>query len=201
MGAAHHMLGDYGAAASAFQTSIGLRPTAGGYANLGTALFFQGRYRDSLPAFERAVELQPGNALHWGNIGDAYRFVPGNAEKAGEAYARAIQLLREQLAKDPAQSINRSRLALNLAKSGDTAAALAELAKVLTPDVSEVNTLYRGAVTYELAGRRDEALATLERALQRGYGIVEIRADPELAKLRTDVRYHRIVARYERAQP
>jgi serine/threonine-protein kinase len=50
-------------------------------------------------------------------------------------------------------------------------------------------------VTYELAGRRDEALATLERALQRGYGIIEVRADPELARLRTDVRYHRLVSK------
>jgi serine/threonine-protein kinase len=198
LGAAHHMLGDYGAAAAAFQKSLSLQPTAGAYANLGTALFFQGHYRDSVPAFERAVELQPGNALHWGNLGDAYRFVPGNAAKSAEAYARAIPLLREQLAKDPSQPVNRSRLSLNLAKSGDTANALVELAKVLTPDVSEVNTLYRGAVTYELAGRRDEALATLERALERGYGIIEVRADPELANLRTDIRYHRMVARFER---
>jgi serine/threonine-protein kinase len=200
-GAAHHMLGDYAAAAAAFQKSLSLLPTAAGYANLGTALFFQGHYRESVPAFERAVELQPGNPLQWGNLGDAYRFVPGNAEKSAEAYGRAIQLLREQLAKDPAQSINRSRLALYLAKSGDTKTALAELATVLTRDVSEVNTLYRGTVTYELAGRRDEALTTLERALQRGYGITEVGADPELATLRTDARYHRIVARFERARP
>jgi serine/threonine-protein kinase len=197
-GAAHHMLGQYAAAAAAFQKSISLLPTAAGYTNLGTALFFQGHYRESVPAFERAVELQPGNPLQWGNLADAYRFVPGNADKAKEAYSRAIQLMREQLSKDPSVAINRSRLALYLAKAGDTAAALAELATVLTPEVSEVNTLYRATVTYELAGRRDDALETLERALQRGYGIVEVRADPELARLRTDVRYHRIVARFER---
>jgi eukaryotic-like serine/threonine-protein kinase len=201
MGAAHHMLGDYSSAAAAFQKSLSLQPTAAGYANLGTALFFQGHYRESVEAFERAVKLQPGNALHWGNLADAYRFVPGYTEKAAETYGRAIQLLREQLEKDPSQSINRSRLALYLAKSNDPTAALAELAKVLTPNVSEVNTLYRGAVTYELAGRRDEALATLERALARGYGLIEIRADPELAKLRADVRYHRVVAQFERASP
>jgi serine/threonine-protein kinase len=148
-----------------------------------------------VPAFERAVELQPGNPLQWGNLGDAYRFVPGNGNKAADAYGRAIQLLREQLTKDPSAAISRSRLALYLAKSGDAATALAELAKVLTPEVSEVNTLYRATVTYELAGRRDEALAVLERALQRGYGIIEVRADPELEKLRTDVRYHRLIAK------
>ena len=201
LGAAHHMLGDYGAAAAAFQKSISLLPTAGGYANLGTALFFQGHYRDSLPAFERAVELQPGSALHWGNLGDAYRFVPGNADKAAQSYARGIQLLREQLAKDPTQPVNRSRLALYLAKSGQTANALRELNQVLTPTVGEVNTLYRATLTYELAGRRGDALAMLERALTRGYAINEVRADPELEKLRGDVRYHRLISRFETTAP
>ena len=200
LGAARHMLGDYAGAAAAFQKSLGLQPTSATYTNLGTALFFQGLYRESMQAFERAVELTPSNPLLWGNLGDAYRWVPGNATKSKDAYTRAIQLLREQLAKDPSQGPNRSRLALYLAKTGDTASALAELGKVLTPDVAEVNTLFRGAVTYELAGRRDDALTTLQRALDRGYPLVEIRMDPELANLRTDVRYHRLVARFDVAR-
>ena len=199
LGAAHHMLGDYPAAAAAFQKSIALQPSAGGYTNLGTALFFQGHYRESIPAFERAVELQPSNPLQWGNLGDAYRFVPGNQDKAEDAYARAVQLSRDLLASDPAHVVNRSRLAVYLAKSGQTSEALAELGKVLTPDTADLNTLYRGAITYEVAGRRDDALATLERALERGYALIEIRNDPELAGLRTDVRYHRMIARFERA--
>jgi serine/threonine-protein kinase len=197
LGAARHMLGDYAGAAAAFQKSLGLQPTSATYTNLGTALFFQGLYRESMQAFERAVELTPSNSLLWGNLGDAYRWVPGNATKSKDAYTRAIQLLREQLAKDPSQGPSRSRLALYLAKTGDTSSALAELGKVLTPDVAEVNTLFRGAVTYELAGRRDDALTTLQRALDRGYPLVEIRMDPELANLRTDVRYHRLVARFD----
>jgi serine/threonine-protein kinase len=199
LGAAHHMLGDYAAAAAAFQKSIALQPTAGGYTNLGTALFFQGHYRESVQAFERAVELQPGNPLQWGNLGDAYRFVPGHADQAKDAYARAIQLSRELLTKDPAQAVNRSRLAVYLAKAGQTTEALAELGKVLTPATRDVNTLYRGVITYEVAGRRDDALATLERALERGYGRLEIRNDPELAGLRTDVRYHRLITRFPAA--
>ena len=201
MGAASHMLGDYPAAASAFQKSLAIQSTPAGYTNLGTALFYQGLYRESLQAFERAVEMAPSNPLVWGNVADAYRWVPGNTQQSLDSYARAVQLLRQQLEKDPKHIANRSRLALYLAKSGETSAGLAELAGVLTPDVREVNTLYRGAVTYELAGDRDAALRTLEIALNRGYAVTEVQMDPELAKLRNDVRYHRLAARFESAGP
>jgi eukaryotic-like serine/threonine-protein kinase len=196
LGAAHHMLGDYAAAASALQQSISLQPTAGGYTNLGTALFYQGKYREALPAFERAVELMPSAPIMWANLGDAYRWVPGHRASSMQAYERALQLLRAQLDADPTHVTNRSNLALYLAKTGQKPEALAELARV-PADAGEINTLYRGAVTYELAGRRDDALRMLEAALGRGYSWLEVAADPELADLRSDVRYHRLATRFE----
>jgi eukaryotic-like serine/threonine-protein kinase len=201
MGGAHHMLGDLASAGAAFQRSISIQPTDSAYTNLGTALFFQGRYRESVQAFERAVELAPSRAILWGNLADAYRWVPGNTARSQEAYGRAIQRLREALAKDSGNVLNRSRLALYLAKAGDTTAGLAELAKVPTVTATEVNTLFRATVTYELAGDRANALAMLERALDRGYGLTEVRMDPELAALRKDVRYHRLIARFESETP
>ena len=201
IGAAHHMLGDYPAAAAAFQRSLGIEPTASGYTNLGTALFYQGKYRESVQAFERAREMLPANPLMWGNVGDAYRWVPGNAEKAREAYERTVQLLRELLAKDPSHVANRSRLALYLAKLGDRDAALAELKTILTPNVREVATWYRGAVTYELCGDRAAAVATLRTALEKGYSLAEVRLDPELAALRNDVRYHQMAAQFGSSSP
>lgn len=197
LGAANHMLGDYGAAASAFQKSIAIQPTANGYTNLGTALFYQGMYRESLPAFETAVNMSPTSPVMWGNMADAYRWVPGNKARAAEAYRRAIQLLDEQLAKDPSHAQHRSRLAVFLAKSGDRKRALIELGRVLTTDVRDLNMLYRAAVTYELCGSRDAALSTLQRALERGYALTEVRVDPELTDLRNDVRYHRLAARFQ----
>ena len=70
-----------------------------------------------------------------------------------------------------------------------------------TLTATEVNTLFRGAVTYELAGDRINALAMLEKALDRGYSVTEVRMDPELTALRKDVRYHRLIARFERTVP
>ncbi len=54
-----------------------------------------------MQAFERAAEVQRSNSLQWGNLGDAYRWVPGNADKAKDAYVRTIQLLHEQIRERP----------------------------------------------------------------------------------------------------
>jgi serine/threonine-protein kinase len=199
IGAASHMLGDYAGAAAALQKSIAIEPTGSTYGNLGTALFYQGRYRESVVAFERAVERLPGDALSWGNLADAYRWVPGNREKANAAYARSIALLREELQKSPNNAVSRSRLALFLAKTGELDAARVELTTLLSRDPQEVGAWYRAAVTYELAGNRDRALVALDTALTRGYSLTEVRMDPELAELRNDVRYHRLVSRFERS--
>lgn len=201
LGAAHHMRGDYPSAAAAFQQSLAIEPTAGAYTNLGTALFYQGRYRESLPAFERAREMLPSSALTWANLGDAYRWVPGNAERSREAYTRAVQLLREQLAKDPSHVANRSRLTLYRGKLGDCGDARAELQQTLTPAVKEVASWYRGAVAYEICGDRALALTALETALAQGYSLAEIQLDPELAALRNDVRYHQLVSKYDHRPP
>lgn len=199
VGAANHMIGDYGAAASAFQQSIAIQPTAATYTNLGTALFYQGQYRESLPAFEKAVEMAPSNPVNWGNMADAYRWVPGNRQQSEDAYRRAIQLLDQALAKDAVNVQNRSRLALFLAKAGDKTRALAEVRQVLSGEARDVNSLYRAAVTFDLCGDRARAFETLEQALTGGYALAEVKTDPELTDLRNDVRYHRLAARFEAA--
>ena len=197
IGSTHYMLGDFGSAAAAFQKSMAIQPTASVYTNLGTALFFQGSYRDSVAAFEKAVEMLPSDPLMWGNVGDAYRWVPDSRAKAVPAYQRAVQLSEQRVSASPTDAEARSRLALYLAKAGLKERALAELGKVMSPTVAAVSTLYRGAVTYELCGDRTAALSALESALTKGYAMREVTTDPELTELRRDARYHRLAARFE----
>jgi hypothetical protein len=54
---------------------------------------------------------------------------------------------------------------------------------------------YKTAIAYEILGRRDAALRDLEMALKGGYSLREISNEAEFVKLRTDARYHRLMAR------
>jgi serine/threonine-protein kinase len=193
LGASHHAMNRYADAAAAFQRALEIEPSASIWANLGTARFFQGQYLDSVTAMEKAVELNPNSYLYWGNLADAYRWTPGGAAKAGPHYARAIQLANDRLTAAPADAAARSSLAVYLAKSGDKAAALREAVKVSAVPSKTATVHYKLALAYEIGGDRNKALAALSAAIQAGYSKHEIAADPELASLRSDLRYHRLV--------
>jgi tetratricopeptide (TPR) repeat protein len=188
----YHMKSEYAEAASVLQRALELEPDASTWTNLGTARFFQGRFGDAVKAMEKATELNPKNYLYWGNLGDAYRWAPGEQAKAAGAYARAIQLARDSLAVDPGDKVTRSRLAVYLGKSGDMTAALAEIGKL--KGNTNPGVLFKIAIVQELAHHRAQALDALERAIKGGYSMHEITNEPELAALRSDDRYRKIAA-------
>ena len=192
LGAAYFRSRHYDEAASVLQRALEVGPSGGILANLGNIYFVQGRYSDSVASFERALQLDANNYLYWGNLGDALRWAPGRRPEAASAYRHASELLRTEIAAKPADAELRTRHALYLVKSGETAAALAEL-QTARATTFTAQMHYRATVVYELAEKRDDALEALGRALKAGYPAVELFAEPELTSLRSDPRYHRLV--------
>jgi serine/threonine-protein kinase len=192
LAAGYHMKGQYAEAADTLQRALELdASSASTWANLGTARYFQGRYGEAVRATEKAVQLAPDRYLYWGNLGDSYRWTKGLESKAAAMYQTAIRLARERLAVAPNERL-RSSLAVYLAKSGDAAGALAELAQLEPARPTDKGTLFKAAVVYELANDRDRALDSLAGAIRGGYSMHEITNEPELAALRSDPRYPRI---------
>jgi eukaryotic-like serine/threonine-protein kinase len=196
LAASYHMLDRYDDAASTLQRAIEIEPSPRLFTNLGTLRFFRGQYDEAIPSLEKAVALAPNRYLYWANLGDAYRWSPGHKSKAAEAYGRAITMVRDELAKKPDDPDLQSRLALYLAKSGDSAAALDVLQRFERVAPTQAVMLFRAAVAYEVCGMRDKALTALEKAMKAGYAQKEVRGEPELLNLRNDIRFHRIVASF-----
>ncbi|MGC2696516.1 MAG: tetratricopeptide repeat protein, partial [Candidatus Angelobacter sp.] len=194
LAAVYHMMDRYEDSAAALQRSLEIKGSAYTYGNLGTLRFFQGRYDDAVSAFEKAVKMQPNEYLWWGNLGDAYRWAPGQAARAKPAYDNAIRLVREHLSLHPDDLDARTHMALYLAKSGDKKSALAEIAVVDRAAKKEAEVLFGAAVVHELCGERNVAMDTLSAALKQGYALREIKNEPELVALRADARYQSILA-------
>ncbi len=194
VGGAQHMLGRFADAAASFQRSLEIQPDPVVYSNLGTIYFFQGLYPQAVAALEKSVELGPNHATIWRNLADAYRQVRGSEAKAGQAYARAIQLLREERAREAADPELAAELALCLARSGDPAAARALAATIGARGRELPEVAYALVLAHESARDRPAALEALRAAVASGHPIDEIKEDPELVDLRKDSAYHRILA-------
>ncbi len=191
LGAGLHKAGRYAEAAEAFQRALQLDESkALTWANLGTARYFQGRFLGAARAAEKAVERAPSRYLYWGNLGDNYRWAEGKKQLAGEAYRKAIELLRADLKLNPNDAGLQTTLAAYLAKSGNTRQALLELSKL--GDLKGSEPLFKASLVYEISGDRSKAIATLESAIRAGYSMHEIVNEPELAALRSDSRYARV---------
>jgi eukaryotic-like serine/threonine-protein kinase len=199
LAAAYYMQGRKAEAASQVQKALEIRPEASSYRNLGVILFSQGLYQEAATSFEKALEFPEGanDYVYWANLGDAQRWLPGKEEEARRAYLRALQLLRQQLEERPDDVTLLSRQALYLAKRGECDKASGDLERLGKLAASDPGSLYRSAVAFEVCKQRERALAALGRALKAGFSIVEVRTDPELLKLREDLRYHRLAMDYE----
>ncbi len=197
LGSAYYSQGNLAQAAEQFQKALAIHPEPSLYSNLGTLQFAQGLYEEAAQAFEQALEL-PGGAnsyLLWANLGDACRFQPEGAARAREAYSRALQLLEVPLRATPRDATLLSRRTLFLAKRGDCADALAASGEIERLAQKDAAAQFRLVVAGEVCGRREPALAVLERALRNGLPLTHVEGDPELLALRADVRYHRLLVR------
>lgn len=182
------------------QDGLNIAQNSSLYNNLGTYLFFQGRYERSAAAFERTLDFE-GNShefIYWANLADAYRFIPSRQEDAVMAYRRASQLLSKRLKTRPDHEGLNSRLALYSSKLGNKAETYAILDKILSSTIDVPNTYYRAMISYEVLGDRKKALIMLKQALKNGYPINEIQGDPELSALREDIQYHKITSKWEK---
>jgi serine/threonine protein kinase/tetratricopeptide (TPR) repeat protein len=194
LGGFYHLIGRNEEAETMCQRSLGIKPTARAYSNLGTIYYYQGRYRDAAQTYEKATQLGAADYQIWGNLADAYRQVPSLANKAPEAYQQAIKSAERQLEINPWNAQYRGSLAVYWARLGDKEKASVEIAQALRLAPKNVNVLFRSALVYELIGKRDRALNALKAALQGGYSREEIAKSPDLAELRRDVRYRQLTS-------
>lgn len=173
------------------------------YTNLGNILFNRGDYLGAVQAFKNAVSENkgnPGNYLLWANLADAQRWVPGQLELSRDSYRRAITLIKVILKRIPDDPKVHSRLALYSAYAGLQEDALKHLAQAIRLAPTLPDTYFRATLTYELTGRRNEAITALKQAIALGYPLNLIESAPDLLTLRRDARYQKLLIDMERNQ-
>ncbi len=193
------MVGEHERAANHLQRALEIQPTEQAYSNLGLLYFYQGRYVESVAAYEKVVGM-PGGAndfVSWLNLGDAYRWAPGNEKKANNAFSVAIRLLRERMKGNENDPMLNGILALCLSKRGEHEQAIEIIELFRDKQVQNPQIMYFFSIACELSGKRTEALSWLRRAVDGGYSPKDVDQDPELEKLRQDPAFHRMMLEFE----
>lgn len=176
-----------------FEKSIAIEPNADAYINMGTVEFFQGDYKGAVNKYKKSIELGYNDYITWGNLADAYRYVPEYSDQADSVYNMAIRLAEEQLLVNPKDVRVCSSLALYYAKLGNKDQALQRVRTAHKLAPGDVSVLRNSIIVYELIGQRNHALNSLIEYLNHDKSLDMIESDPDLSRLINDNKYIEIV--------
>ncbi len=153
----------------------------------------QGDYDDAVKLFERAGAIRPEDYQVPGFLAQVL-ITLGKREESEAQYRRQIKLVDEHLElnpDDPRACILVAGAYAGL-KNEEQAAFYSQRAIAADPD--DPMLLYNVACNYAVLGKNDDALSTLERAVDRGYGDKEwMEHDSDLEPLRATPRYQAIL--------
>ena len=183
LGAVYQRLGRYEDAITVFTQSISRTPSGQAYSNLGTSYYYAGRYAEAARAFEKAVELTPDDYLYWRNLGDAYRWAPGEQASAKRAFEKAISLSEDVIRVNASDALAHAVQAGALAKLGQTQRARMAVIRALELEPRDPALVYEAALVANLSGAEDEAVARVAQAVRLGFNAADVKRDPEFRNL------------------
>ena len=192
-GSVYLQLGQVQQAFESLQTSYAMKPDSATALAIAELFRVQHKYTEALDYAERAARMTPGTPDVWIELGDVH-LSAGHRTQAEQAFSQAATYLDEDLRTSPNNGPGWMDLALCRAKTGQTEAALTLLARAEANHADDMDSQLLKVRILELAGRRDDALATLTRCLTRGPAQFQLQVMPDLEKLRTTAEYKSIVA-------
>ncbi|MGA7992205.1 MAG: tetratricopeptide repeat protein, partial [Thermoanaerobaculia bacterium] len=183
LGAALLRLGRFEEARAALDEATRIAPLPHAYSNLGVAQYLLGRFPEAAASFQRAVDLAPKSYRWRVYLGDALSQIPQEAGRSRAAYEAALPLVRAELSVNPADAVSVVLFGRCLARTGAPERAWSEIRRGVALAPEDEDVLETAAAAAMVLGKKADALAWLEKAVARGYGLVEIQRDPDFAPL------------------
>jgi len=163
-------------------------------------LQMQGRLEEAAAYFDRAAGLREDDFQAAGLAHTIYRSL-GRPDDMRRAATRAIEAAKRAISVNPGDSRALQLGAIALFNVGEAGTSKEWADRALEVDPDEVSTLYNVACLSVLAGDSTRAFDLLERAVELGWSRPEwLRQDPDLAPLRGEPRYERLLSRLDGGQ-
>ena len=169
------------------------------YNTLGRAYFSSGRFEDVAAIAERALEANGDDYNTYLPFRNAFARL-GRVKDVEKLRERLVAVLRQQLEHVPEDVRARILMAAELAGMGEVEETERHLQMAIALRPNDTNVLYNAACTYGILKKKQEALDTLKKAIDCGYGNLEwIKQDPDLLLLRDDPEFQKLVSRGQAA--
>jgi adenylate cyclase len=159
----------------------------------GRACLAQGKFKEAIQPFQAAARVRPEDYQALCFLGAAYTGL-GHKAEASSAYARAIEVAKQQLAINPGDVRALYLGAVGWARIGRRKEALAWAAKALALDSKDSAVLYNVGCIYAVLHRPEEALRCLRKVVRSGWRKEWIKNDPDLSSLRGNAEFQRLLA-------
>ena len=188
IGASQDYLGNEEASLNATLKSIELSPTRGAYRDLGLTYYYAHDFEQAADAFEKAVELGPEDHWSWGSLAHTY-YLLGHFDAAQTAYETATQKALAALERNPRDWVSNARLALYLVMSGAADEGLERIGQSVAEAAELDEVQFYAAAVYTRTGQVQQALDSLENAIQLGFPVRLIAKDPQFSALQSEERF------------
>jgi serine/threonine-protein kinase len=165
--------------------SLALEPSYPAYANLGYLYNQEQRYAEAAAATQKALQLNDKEYVVWGNLAIAYQGLKDKG-KEGKAWDREIVLLEQVVRDTPRDAVAQSNLGLLYAKKKLREKAIPRIQSALALAPDDPNVLENAGQGYEDLGDRAQALQYIEKSLQKGYALADLKNVPDLQGLISD---------------
>ncbi|MGB8014010.1 MAG: protein kinase [Terriglobales bacterium] len=175
----------YPEAEQMLRKSLSLEPSYAAYATLGYLYSQERKYDEAAATTEKALQLNDKDYLVWGNLGIAYEGLKDKA-KAGKAWDREIDLLEQAVRDAPRDAVAQSNLGLLYAKKKLREKAVPRIQSALALSPDDPNVLENAGEAYEDLGDRAQALQYIEKSLQKGFALADLKNAPDLQGLIAD---------------
>ena len=199
LGASLMNRGDWVGAEEAYRTSLLLDENSMAFQNLGTLYYYTHDFESAVAMHRKSIELAPSDHRAWGRLAAALRYTGnGASDESRQAYEAAVALVEERLAINPDDDEDLMYLGAYLANLGRDADALAAVGRAAELAPGSPSPRYFEAIVHNLIGNSDKSLEKLEKAVELGYPLRLIAADPQFENLNTNARFRVITSTLKR---